>query len=186
MMSKQFDGDALGEEDERLITISRNADAALVWQKHGKDLVDETARNAALNQIGDQEIRNFRASSSFNLSTKGEYVLAPFWFVYYSYNNQRYNFMMDGTGQRSSYSYPVDQEEVAFVEGKEKIKKLVKWCWLLTILFWWLLNFQVALGYLVVWFIAKIVVGKMMNNQIQARLDESRAKRQAGAARLGM
>lgn len=186
MMSKQFDGDAFGEEDERLITISRNADAALVWQKHGKDLVDETARNAALNQIGDQEIRNFRASSSFNLSTKGEYVLAPFWFVYYSYNNQRYNFMMDGTGQRSSYSYPVDQEEVAFVEGKEKIKKLVKWCWLLTILFWWLLNFQVALGYLVVWFIAKIVVGKMMNNQIQARLDESRAKRQAGAARLGM
>lgn len=186
MMSKQFDGDSLGEEDERLITISRNADAALVWQKHGKDLVDETARNAALDQIGNQEIRNFRATSSFNLSTKGEYVLAPFWFVYYSYNNQRYNFMMDGTGQRYSYTYPVDQDEVNFVEGKEKIKSLVKWCWLLMFVLWWAINFQVALGYLIVWFIGKIVTGKMMDNQIKAKLEESRAKRQAGAARLGM
>lgn len=78
MMSKEFNGDLLKEEDERLITIPRNADPTLVWQKHGKDLVDSTAQNAALTQIGDQEIRNFRASSSFSLTTKGEYVLAPF------------------------------------------------------------------------------------------------------------
>lgn len=186
MMSKQFDGDMLEEEDERLITISRNADATLVWQKHGKDLVEETARRAALDQIGNQEIRNFRASSSFNLATKGEYVLAPFWFVYYSYNNERHNFMMDGTGQRYSYTYPVNQEEVAFVKGKDKIKTIVNWLWLLSLLVWYLFSFSVAFGYLVVWIIAKIAVSKVMDKQINQHLEESKAARKAGAERLGM
>lgn len=186
MQSKEFDGDLLKEEDERLITIPRNADSALVWQKHGKDLVDSTAQNAALNQIGDQEIRKFRASSSFNLTTKGEYILAPFWFVYYTYNNQRYNYMMDGTGQRHSYNYPVDDAEVAFVNGKEKIKKIVKWLWLLFFLLLFIAPIEVSIGYLVAWFIGKIIVNKVMDKQIREHLDESKAARRASAARLGI
>ena len=185
MLSQQFDGNLLKEEDERLITIPRNADATLVWQKHGKTLVDETAQQAALNQIGNQEIRNFRASSSFSLSTKGDYILAPFWFVYYTYNNQRYNFMMDGTGKRYSYNYPVDQDEVNFVQSKNKLKKIVKWLWLLCIAFIALINFTAGIVYLVVWLIAKIVINNMMNKQIRTRLNESRAARQAAASRLG-
>ena len=185
MLSKHFDGDLLKEEDERLITIPRNADATLVWQKHGKNLVDDTAQQAALNQIGNQEIRNFRASSSFSLATKGDYILAPFWFVYYTYNNQRYNFMMDGTGKRYSYNYPVDQEEVDFVKGKNKIKKIVKWLWLLCILFLVAgAGFTAAIVYLVVWLVGKIVVNKMMNKQIDERLAASREARRAAAARL--
>ncbi len=184
MMSKKFDPEIISADDERLITVPRNADETIVWQKHGKDLVNDTAERAALNQIGNQEIRNFRASSSFNLATKGEYMLVPFWFVYYTYNNKRYNFMMDGTGQHTSYSYPVNQEEVDFVNGKEKIKKFTNWLWLLVILVAWLLGFSFAIGYLVVWFIAKIVVKKQMNKQINERLNESRAARQAAAAQL--
>lgn len=184
MMSKQFNGDLLKGEDEELITIPMNADATIVWQKHGKDMVDQTAEQAALNQIGNQEIRNFRASSSFNLTTKGEYVLAPFWFVYYTYNNSKFNFMMDGTGQRTSYSYPVDPEEVDFVNGKEKIKKMFKYLWLLLFVVWYILDWQWALGYLVLWFIGKIIVNKTMDSQIQQRLDESRAKRQESSRNL--
>lgn len=185
MLSKHFDGDLLKDDDERLITIPRNADATLVWQKHGKDLVDRTAQQAALDQIGDQEIRNFRASSSFNLMTKGEYILAPFWFVYYTYNNQRYNFMMDGTGQRISYNYPIDEEETAFVKGKENIKKIVKWLWLLAIVLVFAAGFTVGIIYLAVWFIGKFIVNKIINNQIKQRLDDSREKRRASAARTG-
>lgn len=184
MMSQEFNGDLLKDEDEQLITIPKNADATLVWQKHGKNLVDKTAEQAALNQIGNQEIRNFRASSSFNLTTKGEYVLAPFWFVYYTYNNEKHNFMMDGTGQRTSYSYPVNQEEITFVNDKERIKKITSWLWLSTILIWYLINFTAALIALGVWFVAKIVVNRMMNKQIQSRLEESREARRAAAAKL--
>ena len=38
MMSQKFDGDLLNEEDERLITIPRNADANLVWRSYEKGL----------------------------------------------------------------------------------------------------------------------------------------------------
>lgn len=185
MQSKPFDGDILNEEDERLITIPRNADSAIVWQKHGKDLVDDTAQKAALNQIGDQEIRNFRASSSFNLATKGEYVLAPFWFVYYTYNNQKYNFMMDGTGQRTSYTYPVDQEEVDFVNGKDKIKKIIKWLWLLCFVVFYFLGIMAGIGYLAIWFVAKFILNKVINKQIQDHLDESRSIRKTNAEKIG-
>ena len=46
-------------------------------------------------------------------------------------NNDYYNFMMDGTGQRYSYDYPVSDEEVNFVNSKERIKTIVKWLWVL-------------------------------------------------------
>ena len=184
MMSKEYAEGLIDFNDENLMTLERNADETIVWQKHGKEMVEETAKNAALNQIGNQEIRNFRASSSYNLTTKGKYVYAPFWFVYYNYAGGQYHFLMDGTGQRTEYSYPVDQEEIDFVNGKEKIKSYVKWLWLLAIVLIFSLGFTWALIYLVVWFIGKVIVNKMMNNKIQEKLDESRSQREAGARRI--
>ncbi len=184
MLSKKFDGHLQEEGENNLITIQKNADEAIVWQKHGKDLVDKTAEQAALNQIGDQKIRNFRAQSSCNLTKPGEYVLAPFWFVYYTYNDNKYYFMMDGTGQHTSYSYPVDQEELAFVKGKERIKKIVNWLWPLAILMWVLINFTAALITLGVWLVVKIAVSIVMNKQIRSRLEASCEARRAAAANL--
>lgn len=184
MMSKEYADGLIDYNDDNLMTLERNADETLVWQKHGKDMVEETAKNAALEQIGNQEIRNFRASSSFNLTTRGKYVYAPFWFVYYNYAGEQYHFLMDGTGQRTEYSYPVNDEEVNFVNGKEKIKKYFSWLWVLTLLLWYVFNFTTAFVYLIVWLIGKFVVNKMMDKQIQERLAESKAQRQAGAGRI--
>ena len=184
MMSKEYADGMIDFNDENMMTLERNADETLVWQKHGKDMVEETAKNAALNQIGNQEIRNFRASSSFNLTTKGKYVYAPFWFVYYNYAGGQFHFLMDGIGQRTEYSYPVNQEEVDFVKGKEKIKGYVTWLWVLALLLWYVFNFTTAFVYLIIWLIGKIVVNKMMDKQIQERLEDSKAQRQAGANRI--
>lgn len=184
MMSKEYSDGLIDFNDENMMTLERNADETLVWQKHGKDMVEETARNAALNQIGNQEVRNFRASSSFNLTTKGKYVYAPFWFVYYNYAGGQYHFLMDGIGQRTKYSYPINQEEVDFVKGKERIKGFASWLWILAPLLWFLFNFKVAFVYLIIWFIGKIVVKKMMDKQIKKRLENSKAQRQAGANRI--
>ncbi len=184
MCSKAFDGSLLSAEDEKLITIPMNADASIVWQKHGKGLVDRTAQEAALTQIGNQEIRNFRASSSFQLSTKGEYVLAPFWFVYYNYKNQRYYFLMDGLGKTTSGNYPIDEEDLAFTNSKEKIIKIVNWLWILCIVLCFI-NFTIGISMFVVWFIAKFIVKKVMKKQIQAKLDQSRLYRQQAASQLG-
>lgn len=184
MMSKEYADGMIDFNDENMMTLERNADETIVWQKHGKDMVEETAKNAALNQIGNQEIRNFRASSSFNLTTKGKYVYAPFWFVYYNYAGGQYHFLMDGIGQRTEYSYPVNQEEVDFVKGKERIQTYVTWLWVLALLLWYVFNFTTAFVYLIIWLIGKIVVNKMMDKQIQERLEDSKAQRQAGANRI--
>ena len=185
MLSKEFKEDLIDFNDDNLITLERNTDAALIWQKYGKGKVDETAEKAARQQIGNQEIRNFRASSSFNLTTTGKYVLAPFWFVYYTYNGKQFHFLMDGVGQTTSYSYPVNQEEVKWINGKVTINKIVKWLWLLAIVLWWMsgscLTGLITFG---VWFIAKLVVRKVMENQIANKLDASRREREAAASAL--
>lgn len=183
MCSKEFRPELLSLSENQL-GIAKNADATLIWQKHGKEMVDRTAENAALNQIGNQEIRNFRASSSFTLSTKGVYVLAPFWFVYYTFKNQKYYFLMDGLGENTSFTYPVDQEDVAFTESKEKVKTIVKWLWPLAFVVMYFAGFVPGLVSLVVWFIAKLIVNKVMNNQIASNLANTRQLRQKGASRL--
>lgn len=185
MMSKEFQPEMIDYNDDNLMTLERNADATLIWQKHGKDMVEETAKKAAHNQIGNQEIRNFRASSSHTLTTMGKYVLVPFWFVYYNFKNAQYHFLMDGIGQHTSYSYPVDQEEVEFVKGKEKITKIVGWLWPLAILIWIIFSsFTAAIITFIIWLIAKFAVKKVMDNQIQEKLNESKAKRSAAANRI--
>lgn len=184
MMSKEFQPDMIDYNDDNLMTLERNADVTLIWQKHGKDMVEETAKKAALIQIGKQEIRNFRASSSHNLTTTGRYVLVPFWFVYYNYSGNQYHFLMDGIGQRTSYSYPVNQEEIDFVKGKEKITKYVGWLWILSFALWYLFNFITAFVYLIIWLIGKIVVGKVIQKQIQEKLDDSKAQRKSAANRI--
>lgn len=185
MMSKEFNESLIDYNDDNLLSLERNTDASLIWQKYGMGKVDETAKKAAHQQIGNQEIRNFRASSSFNLTTTGKYVLAPFWFVYYTYNGTQYHFLMDGVGQTTSYSYPVNQDEVKWVNGKVTINNIVKWLWPLAILVWVLSkSFVAGLIFFGVWFVAKLIVKKVMENQIANKLDASRREREAAAAAL--
>ncbi len=187
MLSKEFKTDMIDYNDENLMTLERNSDATIIWQKHGKEMVEATALNAAKEQLTNREIRNFRSTTSHQLTTTGKYLLVPFWFVYYQYKGNQYYYLMDGVGQRNQYSYPVNQEEVALVEKKNKVKKIVKWLWPLAIALLFIkgVGFVGALIYLAVWFIAKIVVGKVMDNQINKQLTASREARQAAAAKLG-
>lgn len=183
MCSKEFTPELLSS-DENELGIAKNADATIVWQKHGREMVDKTAEDAAMNQIGNQEIRNFRASSSFNLSTKGVYVLVPFWFVYYNFKNQKYHFLMDGLGEKTSFTYPIDQEDIAYTKSKEKIKTIVKWLWPLAFVVMYFAGFVAGLIALGVWFVAKFVVNKIMDKQIASNLQNTQSIRQQGASRL--
>ena len=88
----------------------------------------------------------------------------------------------------------VDGYEVALCDikqewadgGKEKIKKIVKWLWLLCFVLMYLINITAGIVFLAIWFVGKFIVNKMMDNQIQAHLQESKVARQASAARLGV
>ena len=166
------------------MTLPLDADTDLIWNKYGDSLVNQMASDNAKQQLSGEDIKDFRASNSYNLKHNGRFVLAPFWFVYYTYNNEKHYFIMDGLGENTAMTTPIDQEEVAFVNGKERIKTIVSWLWPLAILMWFLLDFTAALVTLGVWFVAKIIVNMMMNKQIQSRLDTSREARRAAAANL--
>lgn len=175
MASKEYDPVLLGlDSGESPITMALDTDTDLVWNKYGDGLVNELASENALEQLSGDEIKDFRASNSYDLKHNGRYVLAPFWFVYYTYNNEKHYFIMDGLGENISMTTPVDPEEVAFVESKEKIKKIVKWMWPLALVLMYFTNFTVGVVTLIAWFIGKIVTGKIMDKKIQERLDESR------------
>ena len=185
MASKEYDPNLLGlDAEDSPMTLPLDADTDLIWNKYGESLVNQMASDNAKQQLSGEDIKDFRASNSYNLKHNGRFVLAPFWFVYYTYNNEKHYFIMDGLGENTAMTTPIDQEEVAFVNGKERIKTIVSWLWPLAILMWFLLNFTAALVTLGVWFVAKIIVNMMMNKQIQSRLDTSREARRAVAANL--
>ena len=185
MASKEYDPNLLGlDAEDSPMTLPLDADTDLIWNKYGDSLVNQMASDNAKQQLSGEDIKDFRASNSYNLKHNGRFVLAPFWFVYYTYNNEKHYFIMDGLGENTAMTTPVNQEEVAFVNGKERIKKIVSWLWLLAILMWFLLDFTVALVTLGVWFVAKISVNIVMNKKIQNRLDASREARRAAAANL--
>ena len=185
MASKEYDPNLLGlDAEDSPMTLPLDADTDLIWNKYGDSLVNQMASDNAKQQLSGEDIKDFRASNSYNLKHNGRFVLAPFWFVYYTYNNEKHYFIMDGLGENTAMTTPIDQEEVAFVNGKERIKTIVSWLWPLAILMWFLLDFTAALVTLGVWFVAKIIVNMMMNKQIQSRLDISREARRAAAANL--
>ena len=185
MASKEYDPNLLGlDAEDSPMTLPLDADTDLIWNKYGDSLVNQMASDNAKQQLSGEDIKDFRASNSYNLKHNGRFVLAPFWFVYYTYNNEKHYFIMDGLGENTAMTTPVNQEEVAFVNGKERIKTIVSWLWPLAILMWFLLDFTAALVTLGVWFVAKIIVNMMMNKQIQSRLDISRGARRAAAANL--
>lgn len=185
MASKEYDPNLLGlDAEDSPMTLPLDADTDLIWNKYGDSLVNQMASDNAKQQLSGEDIKDFRASNSYNLKHNGRFVLAPFWFVYYTYNNEKHYFIMDGLGENTAMTTPVNQEEVAFVNGKERIKTIVSWLWPLAILMWFLLNFTAALVTLGVWFVAKIIVNMVMNKQIQSHLDTSREARRAAAANL--
>lgn len=186
MASKEYDPDLLGLEDgESPLTLAMDTDSDLTWKKYGDEIINEIASQNALEQLSGDEIKDFHSKNSYDLKHNGRYVLAPFWFVYYTYNNEKHFFIMDGLGEGSAMSTPVSQEEVDFVKSKEKITKIVKWCWPLAIVAMFLINFTAGVITFAVWLAAYLIVKSVMNRQIQAQLEDSREKRRQAAMALG-
>lgn len=184
--SKEYDSALLGiNQDNSPLTFAMNSDSDLVWNKLGDGLVNNLATENAKMQLSGAEFRNFRASNSYDLkNATGRYILAPFWFVYYTYNGEKYNFMMDGLGDQYSMSHPVNQEEVNFVEKRNKIEKIVKWAWPLAIVMWFITNWIGAAVTLGVWLVARLVLKFLFKSQIKKKLEASRQARRAGASQL--
>jgi len=186
MMSKDFNIDMIDFNDDNLLTLERDTDSTLVWEKHGKDKVEEIARNKARYQLGNRQIQNFRASCSYNLNSKGSYIYVPFWFVYYTYGGRQYYFLMDGVGERKSFNNPIDKEVVNTINNKKKIKEYYPYLLILALVLYFSFpeNLYISVIYLSLWFFGYVLIKLFIDQQIQELLDETRTKRSNAAQKL--
>ena len=206
-MSEAFEPDMIDYDDDNLMILECNTDAKILWEKYGKGRVNSRAKAKAMSQTNGQKTRNFNVSSSFNLtSSMGEFVLVPFWFVYYKYGDKQYHALMEGyakmlgAGHQVTCTYPIDEEEKEYVKEKKKEKGWLSSWSVAPAMFFGLITFlylSVAkdddglfpkiITLLVVLVVMKI--GKSINNsridkQIEERLKESKAQRRAASERL--
>ena len=183
--SKEYDPSLLGLEDDKdLKTLAVNTEPELVWDSHGEELVNQLAQQTAIQQVNGQEVKDFKASSSYDLTTKGRYVLAPFWFVYYMYKGEKYYFLMDGLGEHHALSNPVNEVEVAEVAKKNKVKKRVTYCWIIALATIFTGAIPLTIVLTIIWLIAKLITDSVMNKKIAAILETSREQRRANGAYL--
>lgn len=187
IMSKDFEYKLLNlDSGDKPMTLEPDTSAELVWNKYGDSYVNQLAEDRAKKQLGKNDYQDFNATSSYQIDRKGRLVMAPFWFVYYTYNNERHYFIMDGIGENHSMSTPIDNEEVAFVKSKEKLKIIVDFSCILVVLIWFVFDFTTALVFLGLWFAAKYFINRKLDDEIKNRLDASKTAREAGARSLGL
>ena len=183
--SKEYDPALLGlDNDKELKTLALNVDAELVWDNHGDGLVNDLAKESARNQVKGQDIKDFKVSSSYDLNTKGRYVLVPFWFVYYLYKGEKHYFLMDGLGEHHSISAPINQAEYNEVKKNNRIKMWAGLGWIIPVLILFAVDTLVALFIMAICMIVAGVVYSKINKKNTSILSTSRMRRKLGAKRL--
>ena len=186
--SKEYDPALLGiGTDQSPMTLAPNTDKDTAWKARGNQKVQEMAQEAVKNQLSGQKIRGLHVTNSYDLKDDGRYVLAPFWFVYYTYDSeQRYYFVMDGMGEKADCTTPIDTAE------RDTVKKM----WSRFKMMFWLLIPGFALYFIakwngvgiafVIWLIATIIFGLVTRKQVKKRLAQSKEAREESARLMGL
>lgn len=176
-----FEAGHIDATDSHVLATLSTITAEAVWKKWGTKLTDKLAKSTVHDQIGNQKVRKLKISPSVELTNQGELLYVPFYFTYYTYNNHRYSFIVDGQGKHQSYNNPIDKRESSYVRNKRILLFVVKWLWMLAVLVWVAYDSRFALGYLVAWAICKVVVDRALKQQIARRFKRSKETRQADA-----
>lgn len=184
--SQPYDPDLLTTTDgsAQPITIAPDADAQSIWAKHGNEKVNEAVRRDVLKYVAGMDVKDFNAINSYDLRHEGKYVLAPFWFVYYTYDNERYFFIMDGQGAVSSIATPVNEDEKRYVKRKKRWKTFINRLWIIALVVVYMATFKDAFITLIVWAIVALFANVIIKIQIKKRLKRSKQLRREASQSL--
>ena len=134
--TRTYDPAIIGNDpDENLTTLAVNTDSELVWHRYGEATANQIAEDGIRAQAG-SDIRDLQKNVAIDMSNKGMLVLVPFWFVYYNYQQNKFYFLMDGTGRQERLTNPEDQSE---------IKEVKKFNWL-----YWVTGLLILLGVIMI------------------------------------
>lgn len=176
-----FEAGHIDATDSHVLATLSTITAEAVWKKWGTKLIDKLAKSTVHDQIGNQKVRKLKISPTVELTNLGEPLFVPFYFSYYTYNNHRYCFIADGHGKHLSYNNPIDKRESSYARNCKVLMLIVKWMWMLAVLVWAVYDYRLAMGYLVAWAICKVVVDRVLKQQIARRFKRSKETRQADA-----
>lgn len=98
------------------ITLAINTDKEIIWAQYVKKTLIKKLEDYLRKKYNG---KNWQYDDPAYSIQSRRYVLAPVWFVYYSYNNEKFHFIMDGTGKKESITYPVNNEEKKYVSRME-------------------------------------------------------------------
>ncbi len=180
VQSREYDPALLGLTggSDDPTTLAINTDKEIIWSQYAKK---PTIKNIEGDIKKKYHGKNWQYDDPVFTITGSRYALAPVWFVYYNYNNERHYFIMDGTGDKESFTCPVDKEEKKFVS------KMNNWGIGLGLLCAAICLF-VKTGNFFTWLLLVILpaLAIYLGFTIPAnkRLKKSRAQREAGAKRL--
>lgn len=112
--------------------LPHNLDRETTWHKWGADTIKYLAEQEAHRQIpGDEQIKDFRTTFSYDEKHEGRLFLVPFWFIYYNYENEKHFVLLDGLGRNINGSTPFDEARYKSVRKLEKLGKWAFWLGLL-------------------------------------------------------
>jgi Mu-like prophage protein Com. len=151
--------------------LPHNLDRETTWHKWGAETIKYLAEEEAHRQIpGNEKIKDFRTTFSYDQKHEGRLFLVPFWFIYYNYENQKHYVLLDGLGQNIHGSTPIDEQRYKSVRNFERLGKWSLWIGiLLTIILWMSAGFAVgAISGLICWlglkFFSKFKVKSIIEN----------------------
>jgi hypothetical protein len=186
--SKDYDPALLGiGTDQSPMTLAPNIDKDTAWKARGNAKVKSMAEEAVKNQLSGQKTRGLHVTNSYDLKNDGRYVLAPFWFVYYTYDTeQRYYFVMDGMGEKADCTTPIDTEERDTVKRMWSQFKMSFWALIPVFALYFVGKWKAVGIAFVVWLIATIIFGLFTRKKVNKMLEASKAVRLASAQTMGL
>ncbi len=95
-------------------TLAINTDKEIIWSQYGKKTLTKHIQDYIIKNPPGHDC-DWRSDAPVFTLQSSRYVLAPVWFVYYTYNNEKFYFIMDGTGKKESITHPVDKNEKKYV-----------------------------------------------------------------------
>ncbi len=184
MQSKEYEPSLLGLTGgvDDPTTLALNTDREIIWNQFAKRLLSQhIVEEITANQKPSGDIKDFKVGAPVITLTSSRYVLAPVWFVYYNYNNEKYHFIMDGTGDKLTLNYPVNKEEQKNVKTLRTLGTVLAIVCAAICLFIKTGNFFTWLLLVAVPAIAIYVTFHILANN---KLKKSHAQREAGAKKL--
>lgn len=123
----QFNPESLTTEDDNLITVPFNGDKEKIWYGIASPKIDSIVKDDLTSKARTMNIRNFYVNVHSHRFDSGKLLLAPFWFMRYTYKGQQYFYILDGLGKKEEHNCPFDSKKSNTIKRLRTWSRVISW-----------------------------------------------------------